>query len=290
MKRAGPLHFGLLGRNIAYTRSPELFRRIFARDSVAGEFTLYDCATHEVGDAMTRAGRSGVSGLCVTVPHKETAVACVTALDPVAETIGAVNCILITGAEASGYNTDWLGVRFALQAERKRLVGKRAVLIGAGGAARAVAYALLREFDMERVTCVVRDVAQARVRVERLSASLSRGEISVSPLAEVERLLTRGEGVAALVNCTPIGGPNHNMETTPGIDALLGHARFYFDLNYNADNPMIQRARAAGCVVADGFPMLVSQAVESYRIWTGREVSAQGLLDDFVGSPEAPPK
>jgi shikimate dehydrogenase len=189
--------------------------------------------------------------LAISLPHKERALALAEAASPAARAIGAANTLTFHSGRAEAENTDWLGVRRTLEPHGP-WSGRRATVLGAGGAARAVVYAL-RGLGM-RVAIVNR----TRGRAERLALELDA------------ELGTLDAPFDLLVNATPVG-MHPAEEGLPLAPDLLRPGTTVFDTVYRPlETRLLREARARGCRTLDGLEMLVLQAVEQIRLWSGR--------------------
>lgn len=266
-------HFGLLGENVDYSRSPEIFEALFSLSDVTGDFTTFNCGAAELPTVISELPARGIGAVCVTIPHKESIIGLLSAIDEVAAAIRSVNSVRFGGDGAIGMNTDAYGFSAALGERVAELKGKRALIIGAGGAARSAAYALALDAEVESVTVCARAVGRAERSVSLLRSALSRVELSVLPWPATEDYDTRlAGGFDIVVNATPLGGPNQRAGFDSNLVSLAAPTGIYYDLNYNADNELLQTAAARGVVVIDGFPMLVHQALRSFALWTGIDI------------------
>ena len=200
----------------------------------------------------------GVRGLNVTMPHKETVIPFLDDLSGEAKVIGAVNTIEAVGDRLIGHNTDAVGFREFLQADAGwDAAGRRALVLGAGGAARAVV-AALRAMDIKAIDIAARDAGRAAV---------------LSPADEV-RVIGWDEATGAvseadlIVNATPIGMNGEDLIP----DATFRSDQTVVDLIYQPPSTrLVERARTQQAQAWSGLGMLVHQAVEALRIWTGKE-------------------
>nr|HPI33130.1 saccharopine dehydrogenase NADP-binding domain-containing protein [candidate division Zixibacteria bacterium] len=204
----GRLSFALIGEHIAYSRSPAVFEAIFRADGVEGSFRVHEVSAAAFAEEFPRLLRSGVHGLAVTIPHKERVAPFLDDLDPVARALGAVNSIAIAD-RLRGFNTDVAGFRFALENYRAVVAGRPALVLGCGGAARAVVYALHRHFGVPSIVITSRRAETLERTVERLRKGMAGLEITPAPAA---RLLPLDRPVGVVVNATPLGGGNHPRE------------------------------------------------------------------------------
>ncbi|HLA63106.1 MAG TPA: shikimate dehydrogenase, partial [Rhodothermales bacterium] len=226
----------------------------------------------DLPDAVRGLAALGAAGANVTVPHKEAAARLVDRLTPAAAATRAVNTLVpIEGGGWEGDNTDVEGFLAPLAAHAERVAGAPAVVLGAGGAARAVAYALLTSsFAPSRITVV----ARTPERAHRLAADLAPfdrdGRLHASPI-EKSRPVVRA--AALVVNATPVGmAPDTDATPWPHPDDL-GPGHLVYDLVYApAETRLLREAAARGAATLGGLPMLHAQAAAAFRRWTGREM------------------
>ena len=232
----------LLGDPVAHSRSPAIHARAF---QLLGVDAVYAPCRVTDPPAAVRALRTlGVSGANVTIPHKQAVLEALDELDPTTKRIDTVNCIANRGGLLHGYNTDRDGLLRALGS-----FAGRAVVLGAGGSARAVVDALRPD-----VTIVNRTAARGEQLAREMGVKTG-GPESVSK-ADV------------VVNCTSVGMSGDEMPVDP--QAIRGTV---VDLAYSArgDTPLIRAARAKGLRAVDGIEVLVHQAIASLEIWLGRQ-------------------
>ncbi|HXZ85843.1 MAG TPA: shikimate dehydrogenase [Myxococcota bacterium] len=247
---------GIVLHPAGHTLSPVLHRTAYAALGLDAEFQVWDVPAG--GLAAKLAELAGVTQLCVSLPHKEAALALAREASDAARAIGAANTLTARAGGFAADNTDWIGVTAALEPHGP-WAGKRALVLGAGGAARAVVYAL-RRLGME-----VALLNRTRERAERVARELGA------------RVGTHGEPWDLLVNATSVGmAPD--AAATPLDAGLLRPGGLVFDLVYRPlETRLMREARARGLAVQDGLAMLVHQAVEQIRIWSGKRADAELL-------------
>jgi shikimate dehydrogenase len=202
----------------------------------------------------------GFCGLNLTIPLKEKALELdFLQLDPLARAIGAVNTVSFRGPQqrAAGYNTDGWGALLALRDAGVEIKGKSVLIIGAGGAARAIAYTL----KQERAEISIANRSQKRA--EDLAAQVEAKGFSLRDLA---RLVPQAD---IIINCTSVGMRADDPTLLNG--KLLHSRQAVFDIVYNRETQLHQDARAAGAVAVDGVMMLVYQGAKALEIWTGKK-------------------
>ena len=258
---------GLLGDPVAHSLSPAMHNAAFAALGVHSRYMAFQVDSEEFDRAMDGMQAIGARGANITVPHKERAFRWVRRLDPSAARTGAVNTVLFSCKGSTGYNTDVAGARAAIAALEPRR--GMALLLGAGGAARAVVCALLDE-GFEHVVLSNR----SRERAERLIDDLTSVDESARR-AKLE-LLPWGEPPYAppdlTVNATSLG-----LDRSPWPDGFLKRVVLssgsgsILDLVYSrdGDTPLCNLAKKAGIPSASGLEMLLHQGAAAFTIFTG---------------------
>jgi shikimate dehydrogenase len=210
-----------------------------------------------------------VRGLNATVPHKRALLPLMDELTPAACAIGAVNTVLVRDERLLGHNTDAQGFLRAVREAGCEPRGRSALVLGAGGVARAIVYALLSEGGS--LTLLNRTPERAQALLDEfapLAAPQARLTCGALDAASLRRA---APGADLIINATTLGMWPH-VDTSPWPDevALPEHA-FCYDVVYNPRaTRWLSRARAAGCAAADGLGMLVHQGAEALELWTGR--------------------
>lgn len=246
----------VLGQPVAHSRSPAMHNAALAALGMEAEWR-YEAI--EVGpDGFERLVRSmadeGFAGANVTVPHKGAALAVADELSEVTREIGAANTLAFVEGQIRAYNTDAEGLLTALPTA---VLGMRALVLGAGGAARAVAWALLREGAEVEVW------NRTELRSQNLCA-----EIGGRPVAD-----PRGGEYGLIVNSTMVGlGGEDPFEELPLASGDLGAGQVIVDMVYGSGpTRLLEAAEEAGATTVDGIEVLARQGAASLRIWTGVE-------------------
>jgi shikimate dehydrogenase len=272
---------GLIGYPVEHSLSPAMHNSAFAALSLNWCYVPLPVHPERLGEAVAGLRALGFMGANVTAPHKEAVMFYLDEVTPEAQAIGAVNAIAMSSAvvregRSVGYNTDWQGFLTALSEGGFDPQGKRAVVLGAGGAARAVVYAL----------------AQAGAQVAVLNRTLARAESLVrdfSPLfpsylrslpLTPQTLEERTAEAHLLVNTTPVGmWPEVDRSPWPEDLAFPGHLTV-FDLVYNPrQTKLLRKARAAGAKVIGGLGMLVHQGAVAFEIWAGKKAPVETMYE-----------
>ena len=247
----------VLGWPVAHSKSPALHNAAFAAVGIDAVFVALAVPPAEVATVIRGLAACGALGASVTVPHKEAALAACTRVDPLAARAGAVNCVVFDGGASIGHNTDAGGFIDALTAaglDAGVRAGGRAVLLGGGGAARAVAVGLADAGA---------DVSVVARRPDVVSWRAAR------PWAELGELLA---GAALLVDCTSAGladDTDRALADAVPLDRLPASAAVA-TLVYHRPTELVARAAARGHGTTDGAGMLLHQGARAFTLWTGR--------------------
>ncbi|MBR7834639.1 shikimate dehydrogenase [Actinospica durhamensis] len=274
---------GLIGAGIGPSLSPPLHHSEAARHSLRLLYRIIDidvlgAEPEEAGRLLAAARTLGFDGLNITHPCKQVIIEHLDALDPEAAALGAVNTVVLRDGRAVGYNTDSLGFARGFVRTLPDVPRDAVVQLGAGGAGSAVAHALLGEIvGARRLTIVDRQADRARA----LAAALRRrfGE-ECAVAAAPENLAEHLEGADGLVNATPVG-----MAAHPGLplpDALVREDLWVAEVVYMPlETELLRLARERGCRTVDGGGMLVYQAAEAFRLFTGRDPDIDAMFEDY---------
>ena len=279
-----PLKFslGLIGYPLGHSLSPQIHGAALRTLNLSGEYKLYPVdptiqGRSKLAELLNVVRAEEIHGLNVTIPHKQNVIPLLDELTPAAKAIGAVNTIFKRDDTLVGDNTDapgfWADLqRLAVSGQQAFATGDKpsAIILGAGGSARAVAYALLTHGW--RVTIAARRMEQAEELCVQFSV-FSR-QLSVVRF-ENAQLTTR---YSLLVNTTPVGMQPHEDESPwPGNLPFPGNAAIY-DLVYNPRATLlVKRAREAGLPAVTGLGMLIEQAALAFERWTGLEAPREAM-------------
>lgn len=280
---------GLIGYPVKHSISAAFQQAAFDHLGMTVQYLLWEVPLQELGAKLEELREPDHLGANITIPHKESVFPLLDHVDEVARRMGAVNTIVNQGGLLIGFNTDAQGFLLALQGEGAfEPRGRKALLLGAGGAARAAAFVLLEQGvgslaivnrDVSRAQALARDLERAtggrergRGDRQRVVRSEGAGVVSVYPW-EPEALRRALEGCDLLVNCTPLGTQGSRWEGHLPLEApLIPPGALVYDLVYNPpETPLLAAARALGARTLSGLPMLLYQGAASFRLWTGRQ-------------------
>ena len=270
---------GVIGKNIENSLSPLFHNQIILKHSLNFCYLPFQVAEINLGKAIQGIKALNIRGVNITFPYKEKAIKFLDEVEESARRIGAVNTIVNNNGILIGYNTDVIGFKKSLQEDGKFAIkGEKAVILGAGGAARAVVYALLEE-GIEEICIFNRTLEKAKKIKQNLSSFSPKSCISVFPL-EKEDLKDKIEKAHLLINTTSLGMAPQ-IDNTPLPDEKLFHSNLLvYDLIYHpAKTLFLRQAERAGANITNGLSMLVYQGIESFYLWTGFKPEGKEVLE-----------
>jgi shikimate dehydrogenase/3-dehydroquinate dehydratase type I len=254
-----PIILGIVGHPIGHSLSPVIHEAALAALDLASVYLPFDVERDSLEALLQAADRLRIRGLNVTIPHKESIVQHLDELDGDAERLGVVNTVVIGDGWTKGHNTDVFGFRLSLRSLGLRVGDRRALVIGAGGAARAVVDVLLREGAK----------VQVAGRNARRAESLANAFDETVEVVSLETLPRRGPW-DLLVNATPVGAEGF-PGGLPVPESVLTNAGYIYDLVYNPPTTaLIAAAKRLGKPATSGLEMLLHQAAKSFELWIGR--------------------
>jgi shikimate dehydrogenase len=265
--------FAVMGSPVRHSLSPVMFNRAFSETGYNGVYVAFQVAA--VKDGMAAMRSLDIKGASITIPHKVSILDFLDEMDPMAESIGAVNTVVNHEGRLKGYNSDCLGAITALE-ETTGLKGKRVAIIGAGGAARAIGFGVKsRGSDL---TLINRTVASG----EKLATAL---EADFIPISELQSL-----PYDILIQTTSLG-MTPNIHQSPVPDALLTPGLLVMDIVYAPlKTRLLKVAEKSGCRTINGLSMFVHQAAFQFELWTQRPaplaVMKQSLIDRLNNAPK----
>jgi shikimate dehydrogenase len=257
---------GVMGNPIAHTLSPAMHNAAFSALGINAVYVALPIPAEGVKGLLQTCTDLGMLGLNITIPHKRLAMKYVHECSADARRIGAINTVVFQGKKRIGHNTDGLGFLQALKAAKISLRGKRAVLLGAGGAGRAVAVSLLQA-GVTHLTLSEPNAKQRSGLLRQLKIlGYNNRVIGVEPNAPVLR--ERALAAHVIVNASPLGlKPGDPL---PISGEWIPEKQAVMDLVYGHGlTPWLQAARKKQCRIVPGWHMLLYQGAEAFRLWTG---------------------
>jgi len=261
--------YGVIGNPVRHSLSPIIHNGAFRRLGWNAVYLAFE--VKNVEEALRGVRGLGVRGVSVTIPFKTEVLPFLDRVEGLAKKVGAVNTILNRRGRLIGYNTDWEGALEALE-QKVDLGGKKIVLLGAGGAARAIGFGL-RERGLRLIV-----VNRSKERGLALGKELKCDYLPISSLARMKA----GEFEAdVIINATSLGMYPRDGET-PVPKKLLTKGMLVMDIVYEPlRTRLLREAKEKGCVTVDGLEMLIRQGIAQFEIWTGRQLEIGKIRKDL---------
>lgn len=259
--------YGILGRPVAHSLSPAMHNAAFAHLRLNAVYVPFE--VQDLRQAVAGLRGLNLGGVSVTIPFKEEIIPLLDEVTGPAARMGAVNTVVNQGGRLVGHNTDWLGAVAALK-EKTEIQGRQVLILGAGGAARAIAYGVLEAGGRVSVTDI--DMSKA--------ATLAR-EFGVECLEPGQMDTCKAE---ILINATPVGMAPHS-DDIPLAPELLSRFRLVMDIVYRPlRTRLLKEAHARGLEVVDGLRMLLHQGAAQFSLWTGQPAPVEVMAEAAYGA------
>jgi shikimate dehydrogenase len=261
--------YGVIGNPVRYSLSPMIHNDVFKRLGRNAVYLAFEVKNLE--EALRGIRGLGLMGVSVTIPFKTEVVPFLDKVEGLAKKIGAVNTIVNRGGKLIGYNTDCEGALGALE-EEMSLRGKRVILLGAGGAARAIG------FGLKGRGCQLIISNRSKKRGEVLSKEL---ECDYLPISSLVRMKAGDFEADVVINATSLGMVPRDRET-PISRKLLKEGMVVMDIVYQPlQTRLLREAKEKGCLTINGLEMLIRQGVAQIEIWTGERLEIKQIRKDL---------
>lgn len=259
---------GIFGDPIEHTLSPLIHNEAFSYLGLDYCYVAFNVKKDKLKEAVEAIRALNIKGVNVTVPHKETVIQYLDNISNEAKNIGAVNTILNAGGVLKGFNTDVKGFILSLKDEGISIKNKNFLILGAGGAAKAVVYGILKEGG--KVYIYNRTLSKALEIKEKFK------KFGFIEIVEMNKSIT--EGIDIIVNATSLGLKKD--DPMPLNPELIKPTHVYCDIIY-PETPLMRKAEAIGCKVIGGIGMLLWQAAFAFKIWTEVEAPIEIMKKTF---------
>jgi len=270
--------FCVIGHPIEHSMSPVMHNAALNDLSLDYVYLAFDVPPNNLKKAILEYKKSNIKGINVTIPHKEAIIQYLDELDPLSKQIGAVNTIKNEGGVLLGRNTDALGAKQAIADAGFKIEGKKALILGAGGAARAISFALSEKIDEifisnrteERATKLAKEL-QDKTNVKAIGKDMSE-----------KTLRTLAYSVDILINTTPIG-MYPKIDISPISKDLLNENLFIFDIIYNPlQTRLLKDAKEIGSKTLNGLDMFINQGALAFEWWTGKKPNVKLMKEKII--------
>lgn len=269
--------FGVIGHPISHSLSPLLHNTAFSLLGLECTYEAFDVEPSSLAPAIRNFKDQGFAGLNVTIPHKETTIRHIEEQTDEARATGAVNTLVFEGSRIRGENTDIHGIAASLEEHRGTMGNQLAIVLGAGGSARAVAYTLMNRFAFSEIVIANRNVHRASSLIGDLARYRKGASLRAIalPSGDLDRLLPLS---SVVINATPVG-----MHPAIHLSPLSGDAEFHtgqivMDLIYTPrETQFLLQASRGGARTISGLEMFLHQGARSFEIWLGRRMPLENL-------------
>lgn len=269
---------GVIGHPIEHSMSPPMHNNAYKQLNMDYVYVAFHVLPEDIGELIKSSKVLGIRGLNVTIPHKTTVIPYLDEIDETAEKIGAVNTIQFKDGIAKGYNTDGIGAIKSIQ-QYTALKGKDVLIVGAGGASKAIAFTLINE-KIKSLTIANRSKENAQKLIDNIKKQTTFEKIGYQPINEADEII--GD-VDIIINTTPIGMyPKHEVEPPIKTDKITDK-HIVMDIIYNPlETELLKQSRLNGATTINGTSMLINQGLVSFEIFTGRKASYESFEEALL--------
>ena len=257
-------HYLLIGHPISHSLSPLMHQTALDYHDLNAHYYAVDLLNEDITDFISWFNRDSFLGCNITLPYKKLFIDVVDQLEPLAESVGAINTITKTQSKLIGFNTDVYGFLHPLRQYREKLEGSTAIVYGTGGASKAVKSGLI-SLGIRKILFVTRSVDN------KIDIDLSGESIDIQYI-DYSQWPAFIDDVSIVINATPLGMLTNRQLSPVKIDEYdLLKDKICYDLVYNPlDTTFLKNARKAGGLTINGLHMLIHQGDQSFNLWTGK--------------------
>jgi len=269
---------GVIGHPIEHSMSPPMHNNAFKQFNMDYVYVAFHVLPENIEKLMESCKTLDIIGLNVTIPHKTAVIPLLDEIDSTAEKIGAVNTIRFKNGIAKGFNTDGIGAIRSIQ-KYTTLEGKKVLILGAGGASKAIAFTLINE-NINSLVIANRSKENACKLIENIRKQCDFENISYVDIKEAHNMV---EDADIIINTTPIGMyPNHEVEPPIKTDKIT-EKHVVMDVIYNPlETEFLKESRLNGATTINGTSMLINQGLESFEIFTGCKASYESFEEALL--------
>jgi len=269
--------FGVIGHPIAHSLSPLLHNTAFSLLGLDCSYEAFDIEPSSLGAAIRDFKERGFLGLNITIPHKEAIVGFIDEQSNESKAVGAINTVIFDGDRIRGDNTDVYGIKASLDKYRPQIHEQLAIVIGAGGSARATTYALCDKFAPVEIVIANRNEERAKELIADLKTYAKQTSLRAVSLhgAEFDTLLPQA---TAVINATSVGMYPGVDQSPIGDEASFHSGQIVMDLIYTPlETRFLSLASKCGARTISGLEMFLHQGARSFEIWLGRQMPLEQI-------------
>ncbi len=270
---------GVIGHPIKHSHSPMMHNYAFNKVGLEYVYLPFDIASANLKDALKGMVALGIAGFNVTVPHKERIVEYLDELSDSAKIVNAVNTVVNENGKLYGYNTDVNGIIKTLEEHSDKISEKTVSVIGAGGAARAVIYALINNFNVKKINIINRTIEKAESLKDYFSSKMLFEKIKTYELIppDVTGILAKSK---LIVNASSIGMYPEEDDSPTTIPESFNSKQVVFDVVYNPrKTKLLSIAESKGATIVNGLNMFVEQGAKAFELWTNEKMPVEKITE-----------
>lgn len=272
---------GIIGHPLKHSFSPKMHNMTFEDQKLNCIYLPFDIPVSNLKEALKSIIVLGIKGINVTIPHKERIIQYLDHVSEAAASVGAVNTVVNQAGQLHGYNTDVDGIIETFLPYKNDIAKSTVTIIGAGGAARAVLYTLIRHFKVGKINIINRTEERAESLKDYFKDRMHFTNIDTHELMAIENKKVY-QSSKVIVNATAIGlFPNIDDAPTDIADSFNSN-QIVFDLIYNPiKTKFLEIAEANGAKITNGLKMFVVQGAKSYELWTDKAMNVEKTLKEL---------
>mgnify|MGYP003953247125 FL=1 len=254
-------HFAVIGNPIEHSLSPVMHRWIFNSLNIDADYIKVKIEGDKLSNIIHQLQSGDLDGINVTIPYKEVIIDRLDEINPRAQSIGSVNCIMKTHLGIIGNNTDWYGFSKCIEENHINLIGRRVIVLGAGGTSRSILFSI-KQMGVEKIQLLNRNIEKA--------LSLTDKCISVHSLKQADEIIRED---SIIINTTSVGMQNND---SPLGQNLIHENQILIDVIYTPlETSLLKYGKQVGALTFNGLDMFIHQALASIDLWFGSSISKQ---------------
>jgi shikimate dehydrogenase len=264
-------HFAIIGHPVAHSLSPLMHNTAFEALGMDCIYEAIDAEPDDLGEVVSGLRDRGIAGFNVTLPHKQTIMTLLDEVEPEAVVIGAINTVVWNNDKLVGLNTDLPGFVEAVSPFKSRLENARVLILGAGGAARAALYGLLRHYQPSRILILNRSLEKAEEIAAVFGNVRPETQLSSESLF-VDNLQKTVNDADVIINATSVGMKPY-ADASPLEDTKFKKTQLIIELIYvPSETKLIKTAQESGATTLSGLDMFLHQGAAAFQLWTGKNM------------------
>ena len=271
--------FAVIGNPVAHSLSPQIHEYVYKQLGIDADYSKIQCTEKQIPKIIKRLRSSQLNGINITLPLKQSFIPYLDVIGEHAQTIGAVNCISVKNGKLFGHNTDWIGFQKALENAKIQVDGATCIVVGAGGAARSVLFALAMN-KVGKIILINRTIERAESLKRHIESFFSDIKIKIGEWREIGKQELHQ---TLIINCTSVG-MTPDVNDCPVPENILLPSQTIIDIIYSPFQTKLCRiGHSLGAKTQSGLMMFIYQALASLDVWFSEQISDQIQIDKLQG-------